>query len=121
MRLHSSLSLIILQIQEQLKTLPPDYLGKPLLLGKFSPGQLVRRTAGISHRKKERNKWDLSSRGWLQELLKELNEALQEEYTQRKQVLLKRLDVTLQTFLWGIKEKVLSGSMNLPVCEGVCE
>jgi hypothetical protein len=42
--------------------------------------------------------------------LEEINAALKEEYKGRQDVLLKRLDVTLQTFLWSEKANVSSSS-----------
>jgi hypothetical protein len=42
--------------------------------------------------------------------LEEINAALKEEYRGRQEVLLKRLDVTLQTFLWSEKANVSSSS-----------
>jgi hypothetical protein len=41
-----------------------------------------------------------------QATLEELNKELKLEYEGRKQVLLKRLDVTLQSFLWSKKAEV---------------
>ena len=41
-----------------------------------------------------------------QKLLQEMNEILAQDYKQRKQVLLKRLDVTLHSFLWSVKGEV---------------
>jgi len=63
------------KVLELLKTLPPDYIKDPLFSKQnFSPQQMKD--------------------------IEDMNEALREEYTYRFTVLKKRLDVTLQGFLW---------------------
>lgn len=58
----------------------PNQIGKPLMKCRMSDKQ-----------------WDV---------LTKINEALTQEYTLRRETLLKRLDVTIQSFKWGDKGKV---------------
>jgi len=73
-----NLNLICSKLKGLLQTLPKNYLGQSLLRESDFKD---------SHMK----------------ILEEMNSSLKEEYEQRKQVLLKRLDVTLQSFLWSDK------------------
>ena len=72
----------------------PDQIGKPLLKVRLSPKQ-----------------WDNVNR---------INVILSEEYTTRREMLLKRIDVTIQSFMWSEKAKVqcsshlLTTSIRLP-------
>jgi len=69
---------ITTKLVECLSKLPKNYLGKPVILSQnYTSSQFV--------------------------LLDEMNKTLKQEYGQRKKVLLKRLDVTLQSFLWSEK------------------
>lgn len=61
------------KLQEVLKTVPPGHLGKPLI------------------------DVELSTNQWKK--LSELQEEMHKEYTIRREMLLKRLDVTVQSFL----------------------
>jgi len=61
------------KLSEVLKTIPPDHLGKPLI------------------------DVELSIKQW--EQLDKLQEEMHKEYTIRREMLLKRLDVTVQSFL----------------------
>ena len=65
---------------ELLKSLPPNYLGKPLLRTNMSENQ------------------------WKQ--IHRINEILFDEYKTRRELLLKRLDVTVQSFKWADRLKV---------------
>lgn len=58
----------------------PKQIGKPLLKSRLSDKQ-----------------WDT---------VLEVNEAMTQEYRVRREMLLKRLDVTIQSFMWGDKAKV---------------
>lgn len=58
----------------------PTQIGKPLLKSRLSDKQ-----------------WDT---------VLEVNEAMAQEYHVRREMLLKRLDVTIQSFMWGDKAKV---------------
>ena len=62
----------------------PDQIGKPLLKVRLSPKQ-----------------WDNVNR---------INVILSEEYTTRREMLLKRIDVTIQSFMWSEKAKVQCSS-----------
>lgn len=53
----------------------------------------------------------LSEKQWAQVLA--INEVLSEEYRIRREMLLKRLDVTIQSFKWSDKAKVSSNSFLL--------
>lgn len=53
----------------------------------------------------------LSDKQWAQVLA--INEVLSEEYRIRREMLLKRLDVTIQSFKWSDKAKVSSNSFLL--------
>jgi len=61
------------KLSEVLKTIPPEHLGKPLI------------------------DVELSIKQW--EQLNKLQEEMHKEYTIRREMLLKRLDVTVQSFL----------------------
>lgn len=61
------------KLSEVLKTVPPEFLGKPLI------------------------DVELSAKQW--EKLADLQEEMRKEYTIRRDMLLKRLDVTVQSFL----------------------
>ncbi|CAH1792036.1 unnamed protein product [Owenia fusiformis] len=67
------------KIKELLNKLPADHLGKPLL------------------------KVRLSDKQWA--TLEEINSALLKEYETRRSMILKRLDVTIQSFKWSDKAK----------------
>jgi hypothetical protein len=64
-----------------LKDLPPNYLGRPLLQTNMSENQ------------------------WNQ--IHKINKILYEDYKIRRDLLLKRLDVTIQSFKWADRLKVL--------------
>ena len=70
------------QISTLMNNVPPGYMNKALL------------------------KANLSQKQW--EAVKFINEALIQEYECRRQMLLKRLDVTIQSFRWGDKAMVSS-------------
>lgn len=79
--LYSQLYLhVCYQIQECLSKCSPSHMGKPLMKGRLSEKQ------------------------WAQVL--KINEELSQEYQLRREMLLKRLDVTIQSFLWSEKAKV---------------
>ncbi|XP_051158343.1 protein FAM98A [Leptopilina boulardi] len=67
------------KLQEVKAQVPPQLLSKPIFVGKLS-----------------NNQW---------QKLKELQSELQSEYTIRRELLLKRLDVTVQSFLWSDRLK----------------
>jgi hypothetical protein len=52
---------------------------------------------------KSKNIWEHNLTPKHMQLLEEINDMLKQDYVSRKTVLLKRLDVTLQTFLWSEK------------------
>lgn len=74
------------KLSEILKTVSTDHLGKPLI------------------------DVELSAKQW--EELNKLQEAMHKEYTIRRQMLLKRLDVTVQSFLWSDKIKLQENEVN---------
>ncbi|XP_067131156.1 protein FAM98A-like [Centruroides vittatus] len=67
------------KIKEIIAKLPPNSLGKPLFTGKLSDKQ------------------------WL--VLANIQDAMKKEYFLRREMLLKRLDVTIQSFKWGERLK----------------
>ncbi|CAF1353320.1 unnamed protein product [Didymodactylos carnosus] len=67
------------KVTELLKSLPPNYLGKPLL------------------------KVNLSEKQWSE--VHKIHSLLYEDYKTRREVLLKRLDVTIQSFKWADRLK----------------
>ena len=69
----------LLQVKELMAQYPTQ-IGKPLLKSRLSDKQ-----------------WDT---------VLEVNEAMAQEYRIRREMLLKRLDVTIQSFMWGDKAKV---------------
>lgn len=74
------------KLSETLKTVSTDHLGKPLI------------------------DVELSVKQW--EELNKLQEAMHKEYTIRRDMLLKRLDVTVQSFLWSDKIKLQEHEVN---------
>ncbi|RLU23214.1 hypothetical protein DMN91_003417 [Ooceraea biroi] len=74
------------KLSEELKTVPPDHLGKPLI------------------------DVELSAKQW--EQLADLQKEMHEEYTIRREMLLKRLDVTVQSFLWSDRIKSQEAKVN---------
>ncbi|XP_034937141.1 protein FAM98A [Chelonus insularis] len=78
------------KLQEKLKTIvssaPADLLGKPLIFGELSKSQ-----------------WDK---------LDQLQNDMREEYKIRREMLLKRLDVTVQSFLWSERIKLKEDQLN---------
>ena len=68
------------KVSELLKTLPPKYLGRPLL------------------------HTNMSEKQWSQ--MHKLNTILYADYRTRRELLLKRLDVTIQSFKWADRLKV---------------
>lgn len=68
------------QIKDIQAAVPPAHLNKPLLKARLSEKQ------------------------W--ESVQYINTALRTEYTTRKEMLLKRLDLTIQSFNWSDKAKV---------------
>ena len=77
--LHPESFPVLLQVKE-LMAQHPKQIGKPLLKSRLSDKQ-----------------WDS---------VLEINEALAQEYHVRREMLLKRLDVTIQSFMWADKAKV---------------
>lgn len=75
----NSTSYFVLQIKELVGS-HPDQIGKPLL------------------------KVRLSDKQW--ENVHRINMTLSDEYKTRREMLLKRLDVTIQSFMWSEKAKV---------------
>lgn len=69
-----------MQISELCRELPDNYIPEPLLLRELSPEQ------------------------W--KALESINVTLQDEYSLRRQMLLRRLDVTVQSFKWSDRAKV---------------
>ena len=69
----------MLQVKELMAQYPKQ-IGKPLLKSRLSDKQ-----------------WDT---------VLEVNEAMAQEYRVRREMLLKRLDVTIQSFMWSDKAKV---------------
>lgn len=69
------------RIKEQLEKVPKDYLGKALLTGGA-----------------------LSAQQWKK--IEEMNNSMSDEYKMRSEMLLKRLDVTIQSFTWSDRVKV---------------
>lgn len=67
------------KLEEVIRQVPPELLSKPMFLGKLSNSQ------------------------W--EQLGQLQSELQSEYKTRREMLLKRLDVTVQSFLWSDRLK----------------
>ncbi|KAK0095367.1 hypothetical protein PV326_008562 [Microctonus aethiopoides] len=78
------------KLESKLKTIvssaSPDLLGKPLVIGELSPAQ------------------------W--EKLDQLQNDMMEEYKIRREMLLKRLDVTVQSFLWSDRIKMKEDQLN---------
>ena len=72
----------LFQIKDLLSKLPANHLSKPLLKARLSDKQ------------------------WL--FVENINNELAKEYELRRDVLLKRLDVTIQSFKWSDKAKVKS-------------
>lgn len=68
-----------MQLKEILKTVPSELLGKPLFIGKLSDKQ-----------------WHT---------LGDIQSELHKEYCIRRELLLKRLDVTIQSFQWSESAK----------------
>ena len=68
------------QLKELLTKVPADHMSKPILKARLSEKQ------------------------W--ENVKYINQALSQEYECRREMLLKRLDVTIQSFKWSDKAKV---------------
>lgn len=68
------------KVNELLKSLSPNYLGRPLLRTNMSENQ------------------------WNQ--INKINKILYEDYKTRRVLLLKRLDVTIQSFKWAERLKV---------------
>ncbi|XP_036149150.1 protein FAM98B [Monomorium pharaonis] len=75
-----------IKLSEILKTVPSYYLDKPLI------------------------DVELSSKQW--EQLGKLQEEMHKEYTTRREMLLKRLDVTVQSFLWSDRIKSQETAVN---------
>ena len=74
-------SLLHIQLKELITKLSPDHVSKPLL------------------------KANLSAKQW--DTVDFINKALQQEYECRREMLLKRLDVTIQSFKWSDRAKVV--------------
>ncbi|XP_066587317.1 protein FAM98A [Prorops nasuta] len=74
------------KLKEVINQVPPEVLSKPIAICEFSPAQ------------------------W--EKLSELQQELHKEYTIRREMLLKRLDVTIQSFLWSERLKVQEDEVN---------
>lgn len=74
------------KLSEILKTVSPDHLGKPLIDVELSA-----------------NQWNELSK---------LQEEMHKEYTIRRDMLLKRLDVTVQSFLWSDRIKSQENEVN---------
>ncbi|KAG7206779.1 hypothetical protein KM043_000693 [Ampulex compressa] len=74
------------KLTEVIKSVPIELLGKPLIIGELSESQ------------------------WQE--LGELQRDLQKEYTMRRDMLLKRLDVTVQSFLWSDSIKTREAELN---------
>lgn len=74
------------KLSEVLKTVSPDHLGKPLINVELSA-----------------NQWNELSK---------LQEEMHKEYTIRRDMLLKRLDVTVQSFLWSDRIKSQENEVN---------
>jgi protein FAM98B len=70
------------KVSELLKTSPPKYLGRPLLQTNMSENQ------------------------WNQ--IQKINKVLYTDYKTRRELLLKQLDVTIQSFKWADRLKVKS-------------
>jgi len=71
---------VYIKVSELLKSLPPKYMGRSLLQINMSENQ------------------------WKQ--IHKLNKMLYEDYKIRRELLLKRLDVTIQSFKWADRLKV---------------
>ena len=74
------------QVSDLLKNLPPNYLGRPLVQTNMSEVQ------------------------WNQ--IHKINKILFDDYRTRRELLLKRLDVTIQSFKWADRLKVEQGSLS---------
>ncbi|XP_050451177.1 protein FAM98A isoform X1 [Cataglyphis hispanica] len=74
------------KLSEVLKTVSTDHLGKPLI------------------------EIELSAKQW--DELGKLQEEMHKEYTIRREMLLKRLDVTVQSFLWSDRIKLQENEVN---------
>ncbi|KAM0726467.1 Protein FAM98A [Formica fusca] len=74
------------KLSEVLKTVSSDHLGKPLI------------------------DIELSAKQW--DKLSKLQEEMHKEYTIRREMLLKRLDVTVQSFLWSDRIKLQEKAVN---------
>lgn len=72
-----SLHQISVKLKNHLGSLPKNYLGELLLHSSLNNSQT--------------------------KTLQEINEALKQDYEQRKKMMIKRVDVTIQTFLWSPK------------------
>uniref|UniRef100_A0A3B4F2N0 Uncharacterized LOC102198432 n=1 Tax=Pundamilia nyererei TaxID=303518 RepID=A0A3B4F2N0_9CICH len=72
----------LMQVSERLSRLPSGDMTKPLL------------------------STSLSSEQWLQ--VKKMNEILSEDYRRRRQMMVTRFQVTLESFAWGEKQKISS-------------
>lgn len=68
------------KVTEILKSLPPNHLGQSLI------------------------KVNLSTKQWAQ--IEKINQILYDDYKTRRELLLKRLDVTIQSFKWAERLKV---------------
>jgi len=77
---------VYIKVSELLKSLPPKYMGRSLLQTNMSENQ------------------------WKQ--IHKLNKMLYEDYKIRRELLLKRLDVTIQSFKWADRLKVIIRSNN---------
>lgn len=71
---------VLIQVKENMAKIPKEKLSEPLFTG------------------------ILSEKQW--QTLKNINEAMTDEYKWREDVLLKRVDVTLQSFTWSDRIKV---------------
>lgn len=82
------------KVNELLKSLPPNYLGKPLIRANMSEKQ------------------------WNQ--VQKINQVLYSDYKTRRELLLKRLDVTVQSFKWADRLKVKHIDIQFRIKSSIC-
>lgn len=84
---------VTLKVKEVLPKLPKDYLGGLILSGsQLNAKEVVDSIFLIKNNFKAK--------------LEEINKILNEEYASRKRLMIKRVDVTLESFLWSQKGEV---------------
>jgi len=109
-----------LKVKEELKHLPKGHLGKRLVgSDTFNGKQLV----GLWFFKLFFRSFFFifSPVLFVQEVLEKINTVMQQDYSVRRGMLLKRLDVTVQSFLWEDRAQKDKGKRDAEVREGIQE